>query len=167
MKPPHKADVRRRDKIMKRKYYIILVTLIFGLMGCGTLQLNPVTSETRAVRTLQDPAKTITVSEGMVWYDGRAATRGLRFPPGTYVIEAEDDDYWYFRSATALEFRVFKGDSVADSRDIPGGIMIGKTSIQMVPAGAYIDGEGSVKIMVWKLGKEFLRLEGRNWKKSF
>ena len=136
-------------------------------MGCGTLQLNPVTSETRTVRTLHDPTKTITVPEGMVWYDGRPATQGLRFPPGSYAMEAEDNDYWYLRSATPLEFRVFKGNNVADSRNIPGGIMIGKSYIQMVPAGAYIDGDGSDKIMVWKLGKEFLRLEGRDWKKSF
>lgn len=37
----------------------------------------------------------------------------------------------------------------------------------VVPAAGYADGEGAAKVMVWKLGAEFLRLEGRGWKKSF
>jgi hypothetical protein len=45
--------------------------------------------------------------------------------------------------------------------------MIGKSLIRTIPAAAYIDDEGATKMMVWKLGQEFLRLEGRDWEKSF
>lgn len=146
---------------------IILILAVAGLVGCGTLQLNPVASETRTVRMTADLAKTLSVPEGMVFYDKQPATRGLRFPPGTYVLEAEDDDYWYLRSIKPIEFRVFKDGRVADGREIPGGIMIGKSLIRTIPAAAYIDDEGATKMMVWKLGQEFLRLEGRDWEKSF
>jgi hypothetical protein len=104
----------------------------------------------------------------MVFSDGMAATRAIRFPPGTYVLEAEDSQYWYMRSSTPLEFRIFRDGKAVDGRSIPGGIMIGKARISMVPAGGYIDGQNaSAKVMVWKLGGEFVRREGRNWKKSF
>jgi len=145
---------------------IVLIAMPAFLAGCGTLQLNPVTSETRSVQAVADAAKTITVSEGMVWYDGAPPTRGLRFPPGTYVLEAEDADYWYLRSTAPLEFHVFRGGQAVDARNIPGGIMIAK-HFSMVPGAGYIEGEGSSKMMIWKLGKDFLNREGRDWKKTF
>jgi len=37
----------------------------------------------------------------------------------------------------------------------------------MVPGAGYIDGEGSSKTMIWKLGKDFLNREGSVWKKTF
>jgi hypothetical protein len=130
--------------------------------------LNPVTSESRSVRAAADEKKTITVPEGMVWYDAARATRGLRFPPGTYALEAEDDEYWYFRAPSPLEFRVFSGREVKDGRFIPGGIMLGKRTIKLVPAAGYIDGERKdEKTMVWKLGRDFQRREKKDWRKSF
>jgi hypothetical protein len=145
---------------------VIIIATAAVLSGCGTLQLNPVASETRTVQAAVDATKKVTVPEGMVWYDAAPPTHGLRFPPGTYVLEAEDSDYWYLRSASPLEFRVFKGGQIADARNTPGGIMIAK-HFSMVPGAGYIDGEGSTKVMIWKLGKDFLNREGRDWKKTF
>lgn len=146
---------------------LLSVTLSALLIGCGVLPpLDPVASEERTVRSASDTSRTITVPEGMVWYNV-GQTRGLRFPPGTYVLEAEDDSYWYFHASSPLEFRVFNGGNVTDAQNIPGGIMLGKVSLSMVPAGGYIDAEGSKKMQVWKLGSDFLRREGRDWKKSF
>jgi hypothetical protein len=31
----------------------------------------------------------------------------------------------------------------------------------------YIDGEGAGKILIWKLGKDFMGGEGRDWRRSF
>ncbi len=45
--------------------------------------------------------------------------------------------------------------------------MLSKRSFRMVPAEAYIDGDGTSKIMVWKLGGDFLAMEGKQWRKSF
>jgi hypothetical protein len=144
---------------------LILITASF-LVGCGTLQLSPIANETRAVTTSTDARKVIIVEEGMVWFDAAAPTQGLRFPPGTYVVEAEDVDYWYLRSPAPLELRVFEQGKVVDAQSIPGGIMIAKRS-SMVPGAGYIDGEGQNKVMIWKLGRDFLDLEGKEWKRSF
>ena len=46
--------------------------------------------------------------------------------------------------------------------------MLGKKTLKLVPAAGYIDGErGSEKMMIWKLGRDFLRREGKDWRKSF
>jgi hypothetical protein len=128
---------------------------------------SPLVQESRPVKTATDPKKTVTVPEGMVWYDASRPTRGLRFPPGTYVLEAEDSDYLYFHSSAPLEMRLFKDGKIVDGHDIPGGIMLSKRLLTRIPAAGYIDDEGASKIMVWKLGKDFLRREGKDWKKSF
>ena len=148
--------------------FLTLILLVAACLfsGCGTLQLNPVVNETRPIRSATDAKKTVTVPEGMVRYNSTPPSHGLRFPPGTYVLEAEDADYWYLRSPAPLEFRVFKGGQSVDARDIPGGIMIAK-HFNMVPGAGYIDGETGTKVMVWKLGSDFLNREGRDWKKTF
>ena len=128
---------------------------------------SPLAQESRPVKAVTDPKKTVTVPEGMVWYDASPPTRGLRFPAGTYVLEAEDSDYLYFRSSAPLEMRVFKDGKVVDGHDIPGGIMLSKRFLTRIPAAGYINDDGASKMMVWKLGREFLRREGSDWKKSF
>ena len=102
----------------------------------------------------------------MVFYDP-SETHGLRFPAGRYALEAEDAEFWYLRSTDPLEFRVFKDGAAVDERRIPGGIMIPKQLNLQLAGAAYIDGEGTAKVMVWRLGGEFLRQEGRYWTKSF
>ena len=155
---------------MKPKIHYLALLLFSAsammlLVGCVPLQVNPVT-ESRSVQAATDVKKTFTVAEGMVFYDASPATHGLRFPPGIYTVEAEDADYWYLRSPAPLEFHVMKDGRTVDEREIPGGIMIAK-HFNMVPAGGYIDGEGSAKMMVWKCGGEFLRQEGKYWTKNF
>jgi hypothetical protein len=97
----------------------------------------------------------------------RRGRPGLRFPPGVYALEADDDDYWYFRSPASLEFRTFENGKPIEENTKPGGIMLGKRSMRLIPAGEYVDGDGSAKTMVWKLGGDFLAMERRQWRKSF
>ena len=150
--------------MIRRSLPFVALTL---LVGCGTLPpFNPVTHEARVVRNAQASSKSVTIVNGMVWYN-LDRTKGIRFPPGTYVLEAEDADYWYFRSPAPLEFRQFSGEHVTDSQSAAGGIMIARAAMNMVPAGGYVQGDGSTKVMVWKLGGDFLGMEGREWNKSF
>lgn len=145
---------------------LIVVGLPVFLAGCGLQQLHPVTHELRSVTRPAVRGKSITVSEGMVWYDSPRRDRGIRFPPGRYELEAEDDDYWYFRSPEPLEFRDFDNGQMVSARNIPGGLMVAK-GFNTLPGGGYIDGDGGTKTLVWKLGRSFLRFEGAVWKKNF
>jgi hypothetical protein len=86
----------------------LALTCGIGLAGCGALPpLDSTANEVRTIRPTADTSKTVSVPEGMVWYSTASRSSGLRFPPGTYALEAEDDDYLYFRAPSPLEFRSF------------------------------------------------------------
>ncbi len=148
---------------------LIALTISFAtISACGALPpQHPGAFEHHTVRTTSDPSKTITVIDGMVFYDSLARNKGIRFPPGTYVLEAEDDSYWYFRAPAPLEFRVFRSGRLTEGRDIPGGLMLGESIVRLVPSGGYIAGDGADKLLVRKLGGEFISLQGKYWTKSF
>ena len=137
------------------------------LSACGGLELNPSVNEPRSVHLEQDPSKTLTVMQEMVFGDKSHATREIRFPAGTCALEAEDADYWYMRSPVPLNLRGFNKGVQIESRNIRGGIAIGKYTTRSVPAAGYIDGQESSRILIWKLGKDFLSREGKDWRKSF
>lgn len=149
---------------MKRIILLFFITLVL-LTGCGAVQLNSITREARTAQNVTDATKFVTVPEGMVWYDSPQRAHALRFPPGHYTLEAEDADYWYLRSPAPLEFRDFAGGQTTDTRNVPGGLMLAKR-FSMLPGAGYIKENGQ-RIMVWKLGGDFLQLEGKAWKRNF
>jgi hypothetical protein len=150
-----------------RQLILMLTVVSAGLCACGGIELNPFVNERRTVRFEQDTSKTLTVLRDMVWEDKSHAAHELRMPAGIYTLEGEDDEYWYMRSGAPLELRDFKKDSKPESRSLRGGLAIGKYSFRSVPGAAYIDGEGMSRVIIWKLGKDFLGREGKDWRKSF
>ena len=162
---------------MRAHLALPLIAVLF-ISACSAYQVEPTSADLRSIRLESDAAKALTVKDWMVFYNGHPGvprTKGIRFPPGAYSLEGEDDSYWYLRAPASLEFRVFRGgtDTVVDDRNIAGGIMIGKSIMKVPPAGGYIDDDGSAKkdgsakIMVWKLGSEFFHEEDKFWTKSF
>jgi hypothetical protein len=145
----------------------VVMASLACLSACGGLRLNPVTNERRSVHLEHDPSRTLTVKSDMLWRDGSPPAHELRFPAGIYVLEAEDDEYWYLRGAVPLEYKAFPKRGKMDDRNLQGGIMIGKYLFRAVPAGGYIDDDGSTKILIWKLGSEFINRQGKDWTKSF
>jgi hypothetical protein len=161
-----------------RTHHFMSLVAILIVSACSAFPNEPTAADLRSIRLESDTAKTLTVTGGMVFYNGSPGTprsKGIRFPPGVYSLEGEDDSYWYLRAPAPLEFRVFRvgTDTVVDNRNIAGGILIGKSIMKAPPAGGYIDddgtthGDGSAKIVVWKLGAEFFHEEGKSWTKSF
>ena len=149
------------------RHIVTLLAVFTALNGCGGLELNPIVNEHRTVRFERDPSKTVTVIHDLVWKDKSHATEELRLPAGTYALEGEDDDYWYMRSSVPLELREFKSDGKTESHNLHGGLAVGKYSFRPVPGAGYIDGEGTSRVIIWKLGKNFLSGEGQDWRKSF
>ncbi len=145
---------------------VLLAVALTSLFSSGCMMPEAACAEDRAVQSAADTSKTVTVTDGMV-FGNAMMTRGIRFPGGVYVLEAEDADYRYFRAPAPLEYRVLRGGQPVDGQDIPGGLMLAK-SFNLVPGAAYMDGDApGKKIKTWKLGGEFLRVEGRSWKCSF
>jgi hypothetical protein len=141
--------------------------LILSLQGCTGLELNPLTNEHRVIRTEQDRTRTLSVTHELVLEDKKQPAHELHLPPGIYAFEGEDEEYWYMRSSTPLAMVDFHRGGRPDRHTLRGGIALGKYSTRSVPAAVYIDGEGTAKVLIWKLGKDFMGGEGRDWRKSF
>lgn len=139
------------------------------LNGCGLLlpSLNPVISEDRSVNPEIDQNKQVVFNLPMVWYDSMRKSRGILFPDGIYVLEAEDEEYYYFKAPKELEYRIFEREATANARFMPGGLYLSKNVFNMVPAGAYLSVSEEMKTLTWKLGSDFLSMEGREWEKKF
>jgi hypothetical protein len=160
-----------RMKLIKtvsmRRNLLLHAALLFSLVGCGGLELNPLINEHRVIRAQQDPAKTLSVTHELVLNDKKRPVHELYLPPGSYAFEGEDDQYWYLRASSPLSMVDFHRNGPADKHNLRGGIALGKYATRSVPAAVYIDGEGTAKVLIWKLGKDFMRGEGRDWRKSF
>ena len=135
------------------------------IVGC--VALSPIVDEIKPVSEVSNPDKTVSIPEGMVFYDSRPPTQGIRFPEGIYVLEAEDEDYFYFRSPKPLEFKSFQGKRIVNEEEKNGGLTISKKLFKMMPAGGYVNAEEGNKRLVWKLGSEFLSREGKSWERNY
>jgi hypothetical protein len=150
-----------------RQRCVLLGAALACLCACGGIELNPVVNEPRSVHFERDPSKTLSVIHDMVWDDKSHAAHEITFPAGTYTLEAEDADYWYLRAPAPLGYKEFKKGVQSEKRSLRGGIALGKYTTRSVPAAGYIDGQESTRIIIWKLGKDFLGRENRDWSKSF
>lgn len=144
---------------------IVLLLLVLG--ACAGLPLDPLTNEARTLHPAHDPARTLRIGRELTLDDKKRPVHELRLPAGTYAFEGEDADYWYMRASGMLELIDFRRSGAADARNLRGGVAIGKYSFRSVPAAVYIDGEGAGRVLIWKLGADFMSAEGRDWSKSF
>ena len=94
---------------MRIHHFLPLVAILVS--ACSAYPNEPTAADLRSIRLESDTAKTVTVTGGMVFYNGSPGnprTKGIRFPPGVYALEGEDDNYWDVRAPAPLEFRVFR-----------------------------------------------------------
>jgi hypothetical protein len=154
---------------MSKKVSLIFLVIIISLLcGCAALPpFNPVMSENRSVKSVINQEKRVEFKEPMVWYDSIKQTRGVLFPEGIYILEAEDDTYYYFKAPKELDYRSFEKGKTSDVKLIPGGLFLSKGSFNMVPAGAYSSLSNENKTLTWKLGSDFMDMEGKKWKKLY
>ena len=147
----------------------LFAAVIFStLTGC--ISLPSVTSDERPVQPASDPSKAVEFVNPVVWLDRPKpfASRGVRLLPGRYELEAENEEYLYFRAPSPIEMRVLDSGKVIDGRDVPGGLALAKSAFNIVPAAAYVDvGLQGTRMHVMKLDQVFMSLEGSEWKKRF
>ncbi len=138
------------------------------LTGCSAVNLNPTMNEPRIVSAVEVQNKHVILNDSMVWYDDAYnKTRGILFPKGRYILEAQDDDYYYFKAPSQFDYRTFENGEVIEQRMIDGGLFLGKSYLQVIPAGAYINKDEKEKILTWKLGGNFISMEGEKWVKNY
>ena len=140
-----------------------------ALAACSLIHLDPVTAEERAVTSAADAQKSVTLHEPIVWLNAPAdrASKGLRLPQGVYVLEAEDADYWYFSAPAPIEMRTLKDGQPVEGPDIPGGLALAKATLPTTSPAAYVNVDAAHKMLVMKLGSEFVLMRGNQWDRSF
>jgi hypothetical protein len=153
---------------MNKAVTLIPLIAAAALLGGCVLPLSPLTNKAHVVSPLTNQTNAVVFKEPMVWYDQTfAPTRGIRFPQGTYLLEAEDSEYRYFRAPSRIEYRVLQNGQVTDDHFMPGGLFLSKTLINLVPAGAYLSVDEHTNVLTWKLGGDFMGMEGGRWSKNF
>jgi len=142
---------------------------VVALACCSLVHLDPVTAEQRTIVPTQDDGKTVTLSEPIVWLNAPAdrASKGIRLPAGVYRLEAEDADYWYFRAPSPIEMRILDEGRPTGGPDVSGGLALAKALLTTTSPAAYIDVDSQHKMLVMKLGSDFLRMRGEQWDRSF
>ena len=137
-------------------------------VGTACITLPGAVAEEHRVQSVADPSKTVLFNEPMVWLDAPShrASKGVRLLPGTYELEAENEDYWYFRAPEPIEMRALEGGETLDGRFVPGGLAISK-GFNLVPAAVYIDHTAGQKLHVMRMGRDFLQLRGKTWGPNF
>jgi hypothetical protein len=131
------------------------------------LELNPLINEHRVIRAQTDRARMVVVTHELVLDDKRRPAHELHLPAGVYALEGEDEEYWYLRSGSALTLLDLHRGGQTERHNLRGGVALGKYSTRSVPAAVYIDAQGTDKVLVWKLGQDFMGGEGRDWRRSF
>jgi hypothetical protein len=137
--------------------------------GCAALLVNCSQSrEKMQIRPATNPYLTLHVGEHASFETGDFSY-GVLLPPGVYLLEAEDDDFWYFRAPNPLAIRHFRNCEVSSERKDFGGVMISKTgSWWNRYAGIYVDGKSlEDKIQIVELGRSFRRTKDVLWNASF
>jgi hypothetical protein len=146
---------------------LLLAVACLAASGCAMLRLRAVTEEQRPVTTVTDPSRTLTVLEPMLWLDGPPSdTYGVQLPKGKYSLEAEDADYRYFRAPASIDMREIQGKTTVERHVLAGGLMLSKSLFKIPPAGVYIEQDASHKLLVFKLGSQFMQFEGSKWKRG-
>lgn len=144
---------------MPAKWFFVAVFLVL-VAGCS------VGGVLRSAQPVYDGTKTFTILKEFDWYGSYPPSRGVRLRAGVYTLEAEDAEYWYFRSPVPIEVIAVERMSIARGRSVPGGIMVSKR-FNVVPAAAYVDDSAEGKRMVLEFGPDFRSMEGIYWKKDF
>jgi hypothetical protein len=150
---------------------IILVSLMAAstLLGGCVLPMSPLAHEVHVVTPLTNQTNVVVFKEAEVWWyeQALAPTQGIRFPEGTYQLEAEDSEYLFFRAPSQIEYRVLQNGKVTDDRFVTGGLCLSKKTFDLVPAGAYSFVDEHADVLTWKLGRDFMNMEGGRWTKNF
>ncbi len=145
---------------------IVAICLLF-LAGCVGVSLGtPRIWEERQVTSLQSGRKLILVEPltRTAHERGGADLYHYLMPAGVYQLEAEDNEYLYYRCASKIVAVVQKAGQSEDGRPLDGGIFVAKAgSNARYQGGGYIDWDNGAKLLLVTLDSYFFDAEGRYW----
>ena len=143
----------------------LLLSLALILTGCADMT-DPGSKCIHEERTVS-PASThrsLVMSEPLDWCASAGkALYDIWLPQGTYHVEAEDSDYWYFRAPEKVSLGKSAFFSNQGSSTSDGGIFISKSDSSKYSSGAYIDNKSGKKLLLFHFDLRFTVQEGKRW----
>jgi hypothetical protein len=142
---------------------VLLLALI--LSGCADMIL-PGTNRIREERIVLPATahRSLVMSEPLDWF---ASENGERYdvwlPQGTFHVEAQDNDYWYYKAPGKVSLGETPPFSNRDFRMFDGGIFMSRNPGSKYSSGAYIDYENGHKLLVFFFDSRFTGREGSKW----
>lgn len=154
---------------MSHRLGVLTITLFALLItgGCGVTRLSPIEDLDQQVESVGYSTKRIVLVESMIWLDSRDARSGIILPQGIYQLEAESRDYLYFAAPDFIEYRTLRKDTEPDRRFLFGGLFVAKQLRRKIPAGAYYSISELEKVHIWRLGSDFIEMEGERWQRLY
>jgi hypothetical protein len=150
--------------MIARLTFILSLTLFVS--GCADMVL-PVSNRISQERTasLVTGKRSLVMSEPLNWFASEDGKKyDIYLPQGTFHLEAEDSDYWYFRAPEKVSVVITKLFSTPDGRSFDGGIFISKkTNPEAYSSGAYLNHEGGRMLLVMYFDFRFTDKEGKQW----
>jgi hypothetical protein len=150
---------------MRRFLPALALLLAACLLGSACFHFNPVTSLTRPVFPVGELRSSLTVLKTHQFFDSKSKVYSVTIVSGVYVLDAQDEDYWYFRSPVAMQ-RAIHADGGASPDFFPGGIALGKKKDMIFPAAIYKSDGSMDRLVIWRFGGEFMKEEGLLWKRN-
>jgi hypothetical protein len=129
--------------------------------------IDPVINDPRTAMLAADPSRTVVFHEPLSWANGpdHRATHAVLLPAGVYTLEAENEEFSYFKAPSPLSMGTFEAGSRTGGYDFDGGVAFAKSRLAQIPAEAYVSRSQTDKIHVMRLGYDFYQLQGKVWEK--
>ena len=143
-----------------------MLALAFG--GCATSDTSFLTESHQEVTLATSETLFLQMNGMNAWTDQEFdPLMGVRYRPGKFVLEAENEDYWFFDAPKPLELLRYDFGRIVDGMSLWGGIAISKDPSNPHRAGAYADGENeNKKVVVHWFKKKFMEDRGTKWSLS-
>jgi major membrane immunogen (membrane-anchored lipoprotein) len=106
----------------------------------------------------------LVMSAPLDWFASENGDRyDIWLPQGTYHIEAEDNDYRYYKAPGQVTLGKKKIFSAQNNMPQGGGIFFSKNAGCKYPSGAYVDFKDGEKLLVFYFDFRFTGQEGKRW----
>ena len=139
--------------------------LLLSASGCSAVSVDPVINDQRTATPATDSDREVVFLEPLSWANGPddRATKAIFLPAGTYSLEAENEQFFYFRAPAQLRMGTYDRGTQTGGHEFVGGIAFAKSSLAQIPAEAYVSKTDTEKIHVMRFGYDFSKLRGKVW----
>jgi hypothetical protein len=155
---------------MKRFLPVLFTATLLTIAGCAT-DYEQMIQEPTIVSPTTSKTLTLLVNKPLNNTDDiYNPSEGVIFLIGKYQLEAEDINYWYFRSPKPIVISSFDFGKQTNGTRIYGGIALSKRGDNTQPvACAYTDESTknkNNKIRIWRMSDDFQKQRGIKWSLS-